>query len=101
MASNYCSSSKAKRAPIASCFEVTGRAQYYISRMDIRIWPFGSKRILTVLDKSNTAELLLKNVDKHHSLVAQFKVCPLTVSVPHRKQSVCVENIRKPQVEKH
>jgi hypothetical protein len=98
-AARHCTERKDKIFPANSCYEVTGRAQYSVKRNQIRIWPFGTRLHLFVVEKSLKADAMIARVNAHRALVAQFKVCPISYGQTHRIQLVCVEDVSKPEFE--
>ncbi len=82
-----------------TCFNFTGRAQYFVSRNQISIWPFGTRQHFFVVDKSNRAKDLFARINRNLSLIAQFKVCPIKGAPTQRRKLVCVEEVNKPHFE--
>ncbi|MBI3555200.1 MAG: hypothetical protein HY074_02910 [Deltaproteobacteria bacterium] len=99
-AAHHCAGAKVESSSLLSCFEVTGRAQHYIYRNQVRIWPFGTAHHLVVIDKSSRALNVISKLDRFRALEGKFKVCPLSFGPPDKRQLVCLEDVAKPKFEK-
>ena len=84
---------------VGACFTLHGRLSFSNGTPDCRLWRIGTKRILGVLDPSNTQE---RNEGPRlpygiacfpgDNTYADFTVCPMTKERPGEMQMVCVES---------
>src|SRR3954464_4650227 len=72
---------------VGKCFSVQGRLSVYNGTPSIRLWPIGTKRLLGVIDPTDTSNApdptilpadIKQKLDWDKDVFGNFVVCPLT-----------------------
>ena len=84
---------------VEKCFSLYGRLSVYNGNPAIRIWPFGTKRMLGVVDTDgdDSTVALPDNIKKALStnpleINAKYEMCPLDYERPNKMRPVCLES---------
>jgi hypothetical protein len=98
-----------KEHPMLSgpCFKTRGRMFLSNGTPSVRIWPFGTKRILGISegrfhldDYGNVSDDLVNQLSWETAMYADFTVCPFTYDKPGVMRFVCVESAENISIRK-
>ena len=81
---------------VGACFTIHGRAEYGNGTPALRIWRVGTRHKYGVFPDDPTAvpRPLLDGLDTfHHSVYADFDVCPFTNEIPGSMTMVCIQSV--------
>jgi hypothetical protein len=86
---------------VGKCFSVHGRLATYNGNPAVRLWRFGTKRLLGVSDQRfslpgyrNIPEDLAQQLNGESSMTGDFLVCPFTRPRPSEMQLICIESAK-------
>jgi hypothetical protein len=84
---------------VEKCFTLYGRLAVYNGNPAIRIWPFGTKRMLGVVDTDgdDSTVALPDNIrkalaDNPLEINGKYEMCPLDYERPAKMRPVCLES---------
>lgn len=92
---------------VGKCFRVHGRLSVYNGAPALRLFNFGTKRVLGISEQrfalagySNVPAEITANIDQDKTLIADYVVCPFTRQRRGEMQMVCIEKVRNLEVRK-
>jgi len=86
---------------VGKCFALRGRLAVHNGAPAVRLWRFGTRRVLGISDQRfklpgfrNLPESLSQQLNGDNEITGEFIVCPFTKPKPKEMQLVCIESAR-------